>query len=156
MNFVNIMRKILLILICVMVFLFACDTKTDNNEISASTVEPDAEINNNAEPIYRKISAEEAREIMESTESFILLDVRTEQEFSEQRITGAILIPDFEIANRAASELPDRDALILIYCRSGRRSANAAHELVGMGYTNVYDFGGILDWDYDTVSENYK
>jgi len=104
------------------------------------------------EPIYRKISAAEAREIMESAKDYILLDVRTEPEFSEQRIEGAILIPDFEIADRAESELPDKDALILIYCRSGRRSANAANELLGMGYTNVYDFGGILDWDYETIN----
>ena len=138
--------KILFILICAAVFLFACDIE---EKPPASPI--NSEIH--SEPIYRKISAEEAREIMESTKSFILLDVRTEQEFSEQRINGAILIPDFEIADRAASELPDKDALILIYCRSGRRSANVAHELLAMGYTNVYDFGGILDWDYDTISD---
>ena len=63
-----------------------------------------------------------------------------------------MLIPDFEIGSRAATELPNKDVLILIYCRSGRRSANVSNELIGMGYSNVYDFGGINDWPYETVN----
>ena len=106
-----------------------------------------------AEAVYRKISAEEAREIMQSAGNYILLDVRTEQEYMENRIDGAVLIPDYELTARAESELPDKNAVILIYCRSGRRSANAAQELTDMGYMNIYDFGGILDWSYDTVSD---
>ena len=90
--------------------------------------------------------------MMESVDDFILLDVRTEEEFRENRIGGAILIPDYEISARAGLELPDKDAVILIYCRSGRRSENAARELADMGYTNVYDFGGIIDWPYETAS----
>ena len=70
----------------------------------------------------------------------------------EQRLEGAILIPDYEIRIRAEKELPDKNAIILIYCRSGRRSELAAVELVNLGYTNVYDFGGIIDWPYETVS----
>jgi len=101
---------------------------------------------------YHKITAEEAHQMMVEADEFILLDVRTEEEFRERRIEGAILIPDFELADRAAAELPDRDALILIYCRSGRRSASAAQMLVAMGYAHVYDFGGIIDWKYDTVN----
>ena len=104
------------------------------------------------EPEYRKISPAEARQIMQEKDDYILLDVRTDDEFKEKRIDGAILIPDYEIGDRAEIELPDKDALILVYCRSGRRSANAADELIEMGYTNVYDFGGIIDWPYDTVS----
>jgi rhodanese-related sulfurtransferase len=80
-----------------------------------------------------------------------LLDVRTSEEYKEKRIEGAVLIPDYEINDRAAAALPDKDAAILIYCRSGRRSASVAHELIEMGYTNVYDFGGINDWPYETV-----
>jgi LPXTG-site transpeptidase (sortase) family protein len=107
---------------------------------------------NFVESVYRKISAEEAREIMETTENYILLDVRTEEEYKEKRIEGATLIPDYEITNRVESELPDKNAVILIYCQSGRRSESAAKELANMGYTNVYDLGGILDWSYETVS----
>ena len=101
---------------------------------------------------YRRITAEQARKMMEETAEFILLDVRTEEEYAEIRIEDAILIPDYEIAERAAAELPDQNALILIYCRSGRRSVDAARELIDMGYTNVYDFGGIIDWPYDAIS----
>ena len=100
---------------------------------------------------YRKISAEQAMGMMEDGKPYILLDTRTEEEFREQRIDGAVLIPESEIGLRAAAELPDKKALILVYCRSGRRSAIAAHELVSMGYVNVYDFGGIVDWPYGTV-----
>jgi len=106
-----------------------------------------------AEPVYRKISGAEAREIMDTTADFILLDVRTDEEFAEKRIDGSILIPDYEIADRAELELSDKHALILIYCRRGRRSALAANELVDLGYTNVYDFGGLEDWEFETVSD---
>lgn len=99
---------------------------------------------------YRKITADEAKKMLDETDSLILLDARTDEEYREQHIPGAVLIPDYEISARAEAELPDKDALILIYCRSGRRSANATNELVGMGYTNVYDFGGIIDWPYET------
>jgi len=89
--------------------------------------------------------------MMDEGNPFILLDVRTDEEFAEKRIDGAILIPDYEIEDRVLTELPDREALILIYCRSGNRSASAARKMIDMGYTNVYDFGGINDWPYDTV-----
>jgi len=101
----------------------------------------------------RKISADEAHKMMNELKDFILLDVRTENEFKEKRIGGAILIPDFEIKNRAEKELKDKNQVILVYCRSGRRSASAAGELARMGYVNVYDFGGILDWKFGTVGE---
>lgn len=102
--------------------------------------------------IYRKISAAEAYALMAEEEA-IILDVRTEEEYRELRIAGAVLIPDYEINDRAALELPDLHSLILVYCRSGRRSENAANVLVNMGYTNVHDFGGIMDWPYETVSD---
>lgn len=103
--------------------------------------------------IYQKISAAEASKMMREADSYILLDVRTVEEFAEAHIGGATLIPDFELEDKAATQLPDRDALILIYCRSGRRSAAAAKLLTGMGYINVYDFGGIINWPYETVSK---
>jgi len=97
------------------------------------------------------ISSSEAKELMEGEGNYILLDVRTEEEFLEGHIQGAILIPYDEMANRAEAELTDKDVAILIYCRSGRRSAIAADILASMGYTRVYDFGGILDWSYEVV-----
>jgi rhodanese-related sulfurtransferase len=78
----------------------------------------------------------------------VLLDVRTEEEYLEGRLSGAVLMPDFEVRERAPLELPDKDVLILVYCRSGVRSARAAQELVDMGYTRVYDMGGALGWSF--------
>lgn len=101
---------------------------------------------------YKKISAPRAKAVMASGEPYVLLDVRTEKELQERHIRGTILIPYTEVKDRAASELPDKDALILIYCRSGRRSAIAANDLVRMGYTRVHDFGGINDWPYEIVT----
>lgn len=98
---------------------------------------------------HQTITAQQAYSMINELTDFILLDVRTSEEFLAIRIDGAILIPYNEIADRAAAELPDKNAVILIYCRSGRRSANAARSLADMGYTNVYDFGGIIDWPFD-------
>ncbi|MEG0541046.1 MAG: rhodanese-like domain-containing protein [Angelakisella sp.] len=97
------------------------------------------------------ITAEEAKKMMDGESDYIILDVRTKEEFDEGHINNAVLIPDSEIKQRAEAELPQKDQLILVYCRSGRRSAAAAEELVSMGYTNVKDFGGISDWPYDIV-----
>ncbi|MCL2547162.1 MAG: rhodanese-like domain-containing protein [Oscillospiraceae bacterium] len=105
----------------------------------------------NLQPRWTTISGTEAREIMATSDNYIVLDVRTHAEFEERRIDGAILIPYDEIKSRAETELPDKNAVILLYCRSGRRSAVAASELVALGYTDVYDFGGILDWVYETI-----
>lgn len=106
-----------------------------------------------AQPTWQTISPETARDMMDEADSYVLLDVRTQEEYTAGHIDGAVLIPDFEISQRAEAELPDKDAVILVYCRSGRRSALAAQELAAMGYTNVYDFGGIQDWGYDIVRE---
>jgi len=103
-------------------------------------------------PRYQKISAEEAKRMMDSQASFVLLDVRSVEEFRDLHIVGAVLIPDFELQERAASELPDKDMLIFVYCRSGGRSARSTNLLVDMGYTNVYDIGGINSWPYETTS----
>ncbi len=105
-----------------------------------------------AQAVYHKISAAQAKEKMDSGEEYILLDVRTQEEYAEAHIEGAILLPDFDILSKAAEQLPDKAAVVLVYCRSGRRSENAANALVGLGYTNIYDFGGIIDWPYETVS----
>ena len=99
---------------------------------------------------YMQITQEEAKNIMDTQTGYVILDVRTDEEFSTGHIPGAILIPDYEIGKRAESELTDKDQLILVYCRSGNRSKNAAKELASMGYTNVKEFGGITNWQYET------
>ncbi len=102
---------------------------------------------------YISITADEAKELMDTQSGYIILDVRTEEEFSSGHIPGAMLIPDNEIAARAEKELPDKSQLILVYCRSGRRSKLAAEQLAHMGYTNIREFGGIIDWPYEVVTE---
>ena len=100
---------------------------------------------------YEQITQVEAKEIMDSSVPYILIDARTDEEYAQGHIEGAILIPEYEIRERAESELPQKDALILVYCRSGRRSKIASEELAGLGYTNVKEFGGIIDWQYEIV-----
>ena len=99
--------------------------------------------------MYEQITAEEAKKIMDSGEEHIILDTREQDEFDEGHIPGAILIPYTEIENKAEAMLPDKDKLILVYCRSGRRSKIAAESLSKLGYTNVKEFGGIIDWTYE-------
>jgi len=102
---------------------------------------------------YRKISAEEAKKIMDTAPSAVILDVRTKEEHAESRIARSTLLPYTEIEARAPSILPDKDAQILVYCRRGRRSQIAANALLSMGYKNVLDFGGLDTWGYGTVRE---
>ena len=104
--------------------------------------------NNNS---YEQITPEQAKTIMDTESDYIIIDARTTEEFAEGHIENAILIPEYEIANRAEKELLDKEQLILVYCRSGRRSKIASEELVKLGYTNVKEFGGIIDWPYETV-----
>jgi len=110
-----------------------------------------------AEPPYieishTQISAEYAYAMINKLDDFVLLDVRTYDEFRARRIDGSILIPYSELASRASAELSEKNAVILVYCQSGRRSAIAARTLAELGYTNVYDFGGIADWAFGVVS----
>ncbi len=125
---------IIMLLISLSLFgLTACGDKTENP------------------PTYEQITAEQAKTIMDTEKDYIIIDARTEEEFAEGHIKNAILIPEYEIAERAEKELPDKEQLILVYCRSGRRSKIASEELVKLGYTNVKEFGGIIDWPYDIV-----
>ena len=100
---------------------------------------------------YEQITAQQAKTIMDTEKDYVIIDARTEEEFAEGHIKNAILIPEYEIASRAEKELPDKEQLILVYCRSGRRSKIASEELVNLGYTNVKEFGGIIDWPYEIV-----
>ena len=101
--------------------------------------------------MYEQITPEEAKKIMDSGEEHIILDTREQDEFDEGHIAGSILIPYTQIEERAAEMLPDKDAQILVYCRSGRRSKIASESLAKLGYTNVKEFGGIIDWPYEVV-----
>ena len=107
----------------------------------------------NNKNVYEQITPAEAKALMDSGEGYVILDVRTPEEFAAGHIAGAILIPDYEIREKAESILTDKDQLILVYCRSGRRSKNAANELAASGYTNIKEFGGINDWEYGTVTD---
>jgi rhodanese-related sulfurtransferase len=95
-----------------------------------------------------RITAETAKQLMDSTQEYLMLDVRTPNEFSAGHIHGAVLLPDYEIQDKASQVIPKKDTLLIVYCRSGRRSAAAAKKLVSMGYTQVYDMGGIISWPY--------
>ena len=127
------MKKLVFLLLAVMM-LTACGQDKENNQGA----------------VYVNITAEEAKQIMDTEEGYIILDVRTQEEYDESHIPGAILIPHTEIEARAEEVLTDKDQLILVYCRSGRRSKLAAEALVELGYTNIKEFGGIIDWPYET------
>ena len=126
------MKKLIFLLLAVML-LTACGQDTENDQGA----------------VYVNITAEEAKQIMDTEEGYIILDVRTQEEYDGGHIPGAILIPNTEIEARAEEELPDKNQLILVYCRSGRRSKLAAEALVALGYTNIKEFGGIIDWPYE-------
>ena len=126
------MKKLILLLLAVMM-LTACGQAKENDQ----------------EAVYVNITAEEAKQIMDREEGYIILDVRAQEEYDQGHIPGAILIPDTEIETQAEEVLTDKDQLILVYCRSGRRSKLAAEALVELGYTNIKEFGGIIDWPYE-------
>ena len=126
------MKKLILLLLAVMM-LTACGQDKENDQGA----------------VYVNITAEEAKQIMDSEEGYIILDVRTQEEYDEGHIPGAIVISHEEIAEKAEEVLTDKDQLILVYCRSGRRSKIAAEALVELGYTNIKEFGGIIDWPYE-------
>ncbi len=135
-------------LIALAFMLNACVSGNELRDKQTTGLEQDqaAELNE-----YVRISAAEAKEMIDN-EEVIIVDVRTQAEYEEVRIEGALLIPDYEIADAGPDLLPDKDAVILVYCRSGRRSENASRILIDLGYLNVFDFGGIIDWPYETVS----
>lgn len=105
---------------------------------------------------YEQISQKQAKELMDSGQDLIILDVRTAEEYAEGHIKNAILIPDYEIESKAETILKEKEQLILVYCRSGRRSKIASEKLVELGYRNVKEFGGIIDWEYGVVNIKKK
>ena len=104
------------------------------------------------ESTYRQINMDEAITMMEEGSGYIILDVRTPEEFADKHIPGAINIPNETISTEEIPELPDKDQLILVYCRSGNRSKQASEKLAALGYTNIVEFGGINDWPGETVT----
>ena len=126
------MKKLIFLLLAV-ILLTACGQDKENDQGA----------------VYVNITAEEAKQIMDSEEGYIILDVRTQEEYDEGHIPGAIVISHEEIAEKAEEVLTDKDQLILVYCRSGRRSKIAAEALAELGYTNIKEFGGIIDWPYE-------
>jgi rhodanese-related sulfurtransferase len=142
-------------LICALFTLSAC---TSPAETASPTAAPTAETAAvaTAEPasgVYRLISAADAKKIMDEEPDAVVLDVREQSEYDAGHIPGAVLLPLGSIEQLAASTLPDKDATILVYCRSGRRSKLGAETLLSLGYTNVLDIGGISSWPYDVVTD---
>lgn len=124
-------------------FLTACSSK-DNKEDSPST----------SLDAYHKIDAETAKQMIDAEEQDVtIVDVRTLEEYKEGHLPEALLVPLETIGDDMPKALPDKDAVLIVYCRSGRRSKDAADKLVTLGYQNVYDMGGIIDWPYDTITE---
>ena len=126
------MKKLVFLLLAVMM-LTACGQDKENDQGA----------------VYVNITAEEAKRIMDTEEGYVILDVREQDEYDAGHISGAILIPYTQIEAKANEMLPDKDQLILVYCRSGRRSKIAAEALAELGYTNIKEFGGIIDWPYE-------
>ena len=147
------MRKILCIISAVLcIFLTACGDATSIGIIGGSDGPTAILVSEKGEKtMYEQITPEEAKKIMDSGEEHIILDTREQDEFDDGHIPNAILIPYTEIENKAEEMLPDKDKLILVYCRSGRRSKIAAESLAKLGYANVKEFGGIIDWPYEVV-----
>ena len=147
------MKKILCIISAVLcIFLTACGDATSIGIIGGADGPTAILISEKGEKaMYEQITPEDAKKIMDSGEEHMILDTRERDEFNEGHIPGAILIPYTEIENKAEEMLPDKDAQILVYCRSGRRSKIASEALSKLGYTNVKEFGGIIDWQYEVV-----
>ncbi len=126
------MKKIILAVLSLLIFSFSACTKADT---------------------FTPISPEDAVKLLEKDSRAVLIDVRTPEENKAIRIPDSILIPDYEIKEKIGEVVPDKNTTVIIYCRSGNRSAKAAKNLVEMGYTKVFDLGGIIDWPYETEGE---
>ncbi len=141
-------RAYILFLIIFAAFVFSgCGSKAETDK-SQNHEENTASQTVKAE--YHVITAEEAKKMMDEKDDCQIIDVRTKEEYDEGHIVDAINIPNEVIREEAVEKLKDKDQLLLIYCHSGRRSKEAANKLVELGYSNVYDFGGIIDWNYGT------
>ena len=144
------MRKILCIATAILcIFLTSCNSASIGIIGGADGPTSIIVADKGEKAMYEQITPEDAKAIMDSGEEHIILDTRELDEYDQGHIPGSILIPYTEIENKAEEMLPDKDAQILVYCRSGRRSKIAAESLSKLGYTNVKEFGGIIDWPYE-------
>ncbi len=147
------MKKILLVIILLLgIISTACGTQEKVLSLPESKNTASVQTGSTKELSRMEIKPEEAKARLDKGENIILLDVRTEEEYNENRIPNSILIPVEGIDKEAPAKLTDKNATIYVYCRSGRRSAIAVEVLTLMGYANVYDLGGLNDWPYETVS----
>jgi rhodanese-related sulfurtransferase len=153
------MRKIFIVSFIIISLLTTACTNSDmnSNASSADTSMAVSSIGTSdnstaSEANPMKITAQEAKTRLDADKGIIILDVRTKEEFVEKHIPGALLLPVDTIADKASTVIPEKTKTYFIYCRSGNRSATAAAQLVSMGYTSIYDFGGIIDWPYETVT----
>ena len=144
------MKKILfLISLTLCIFLVAC-VNNDTGIINGANGSAEIFVGEKGEnSMYVEITATEAKKIMDSGDDYVVLDVREQTEFNAGYIPGSILIPYTQIDAKAETMLPNKDKQILVYCRSGRRSKIASESLAKLGYTNVKEFGGIIDWPYE-------
>ena len=141
-------RKIMLLTMIGLFSVFEFSCSKTGNEKQSLTMSKESKNGKKAE--YKKITSDEAKKMME-TQKVIVVDVRTLEEYNEGHIPNAISVPLETIENEAEAKLKNKDALILVYCRSGRRSREAALKLIEKGYANVIDFGGIKDWNGEVV-----
>ena len=134
------MKRILLPFLLILFILTGCAQKLDGDGMIGKTT-------------YIQIDQEKAKEMMAVNDGHVIVDVRMADEYAAGHIPGAILIPNESIGTEKPEQLPDKDQIILIYCRSGNRSKQAAQKLADMGYTNIYEFGGINTWTGEVVTE---
>lgn len=146
------MKKVLcLISLALCVLLTACGEAESIGIIGGADGPTAVLVSEREKKMYKQITAKEAKKIMDGETDFVILDVREQEEFDEGHIEGAILIPYEQIAEKAEEIIPDKKKQILVYCRSGRRSKIAAASLSKLGYTDIKEFGGIIDWPYEVT-----
>ena len=142
------MKRILILLTAVFILLLVFISCAEQN--GENGTEDDTEEREEEKVMgYTQITQDEAKRLMDTEENYIILDVRTQEEYDKARIPNSLLIPDYEIEEKSVEYLKDKSQLILVYCRSGNRSKTASQKLADMGYTNVKEFGGITTWQYE-------
>lgn len=139
------MKKLFWVILLI-VFIAACNRKTMQKGTEEKSMNTSQDI-----ILYEQITAKDAKKIMDQQEDYVILDVRTKSEYNASHIENSMLLPLDDIDEEATDILPDKDQLLLVYCRSGVRSKEAALQLAELGYTNIKEFGGIIDWPYDVV-----
>ena len=143
------MKRLTVLFLILLLVLSACGPQNKNSgNVPGNNTAP----RNDAAPAsYKQITQEQAKEMMARDDGHIIVDVRRQDEYDDGHIPGAVLIPNETIGSERPAQLPDLEQIILVYCRSGRRSKEASQKLADMGYVNVYEFGGIIDWTGETV-----